>query len=391
LLAGIAIGVVLGGLAVLVFRPVEPTASPDPTAARKDVVTPVEIPRRATDPESRPASLADIARMPSEFAREIALYDLLRSAGVARVESLLDEADALPPAHQTNLTKDIIYSRFAELDPRAAVARIRASGGSDERQLARVMRAWATVDIDAAMAFVETLAGQSRERAANALLSLDLSHTLLDEIAARFAVEEALRIRRAEAQARVDPAAAWQDAVARDPNSWGLWSIAEIWMTNDPESALQAIGALTNRLRREELLRSAVTRWAQDDYHAALDWLLAHPNARLRRDLLSTVAHVRATESPREVFDFARTLDRAEGRVVALAGINALSQTDPQAALAVLEDFADPWLMGHAVGNILWHWSQSDAVAALEWIDTQASTPQRTFWTSSTLGTLAET
>ena len=126
---------------------------------------------RIAAPVSRAISLAEIQQLPNRFNRFAAMYELLGSADVRAVEDLLEEADALPS--EGGSLRSVIYLRYVQLAPRAAVTRIRAEEGDRPAELMHALAAWASVDFDAALGFVETLEPSLQNQAAMYILRED--------------------------------------------------------------------------------------------------------------------------------------------------------------------------------------------------------------------------
>lgn len=69
-------------------------------------------------------TLAEIVRLGTDFQRVSALHTLVGMMGRDDLDNLLDEADSLPTAQEANAIKRVIYSRYVELDPTAAVGEV---------------------------------------------------------------------------------------------------------------------------------------------------------------------------------------------------------------------------------------------------------------------------
>ena len=392
----LAIGIVVGAGAVLLFRPVGSESAPAAPSAPGPAAPRFEVQEIPDDTDSRvgPRTLAEIQSLSTEFERTAALYELLRYAHADTIGDLLDEADNLDP-DPAQRSKGVIYARYAELDPVAAARRIHANGVPESGFLDDVLATWAGVDLDAALAYVDTLEPESRRNAASVILRAreDLSRDAQREIAHRFSLQEQLEHLQVAALADTDPAAAWQAAVATEAygmHSPKLWDIADIWLGKDPDGLFDAIGSLVNNRMRTTLQQSMMSRWAMQDYDTALGWVLARPPSRERSNLLAAVAQASAGHSPDEMLDLARALDGKERRAIVVAVVNSVARTDPQGALGILDEFDDPQMM-NAASTALWQWAQSDAAAAFEWARAQNPSPQRSSLIATTLAAMVPT
>ena len=260
-IGAILLGAALGAGAVLLAQraldqePVPPLRSHEPS-------TPVSIPARTVTPARDYLSLAQIKQLGSGFERTAALYDLVRSADADAIEGLLEEAAALDQAWP----KDILYSRYVELAPRAAVNRLLVHDGDRGPGVRRALLAWATSDLDGALAFVDTLEDPLRTRAVIEILNMseNLDRTRQDEIAQQFSLESDLLRIRVTAKAATEPRSAWQQALAMEPGRTRdrtLQHVAQRWVDQDPPAALAALDSVSDKPNRRRLQLTLLRRW----------------------------------------------------------------------------------------------------------------------------------
>lgn len=124
----VAAGAMVGAVAYVVLVPSPDGILPAEPEAAHRTTAPVHettrVPSQGERSADDPRTLADIRRLPSDFERAAALYDLLRQVGVPTLEDLLREASE---SQAGEATKSIIYARFADLHPDAAVTHIVAT------------------------------------------------------------------------------------------------------------------------------------------------------------------------------------------------------------------------------------------------------------------------
>ena len=309
------------------------------------------------------------------------------------MEILLDEVDDLP---NPGRFKHILYSRYIQLDPRAALRRLGEEDRDQQVLIPTTVWAAASLDLDAALAFVDTLNGAVRNRSARNILDLDgLSDARKEEIAKRFGLEAYLWQFRATSQAKNDPAGAWQAALAfekGDDRLQTLQIVAETWFETDPAAALSALRSIEDR----ETVRwqdSLLHRWASQDPDAALEWALAEPRSG-RRDPLVAVAGTIARHSPREMLELAETLEPTRRNSVAGDVLTVWGRTDPLAALDTVVAMKNaghlPERIGVSVVNIVNSWARDDPRAAFEWVRAQPPFSERSRMLAATLASLAE-
>ena len=390
LITALIVGLGVGASAVLLFAGLtEPDGSISPAAQTLERPAATLAKTRTPTDGSETRSLADIQAMPSEFERNAALYARLQSAGVGTVEALLDEAEDLATPRRV---KQVIYSRYVQLDPSAALDRLRHE---EADQLIRTtVSTVAGLDLDAALAFIDTLDEPLQARSARNILDLDgLSEARKEDIADRFGLQPYLRRRQATRQAESDPAGAWQSALAiakGDERRQIVWRVAETWFETDPLAALSAVASLDAADRRA-LQSTLAHRWASQNPDAALEWALAQPGSDRDFDPLRQVAGEVAKRSPREMFELAETLDPPRRNRVAQDVLYAWGGTDPVAALDAVMAMKSAGHLPERVGvSVVDAWARDDPGAAFEWVRGQTPSSARSRMLAATLAHLGK-
>ena len=360
-LGGIVIGAVLGAGAVLLLSDEQPEVERASPPAR-----PIQEPQtlapttREAIPEQIPSTLADIHRLPNGFDQTVALYNLLNSSDVGMVEALLDEARALERSTRRYTTKHAIFTRYVQLDPNAAMARVVADG-NDLGQLGELFATWATNDPDGALAGLDALVEPERTETAKFILNYaeGLDNATQNAVATKFSLQRELDRKRSLEAAETDPAAAWHAALLLDGDSRrdSLYTIAAQWAGSDPVAALEAAGDLANKRLGEDMARTVVQEWMRTDQDAALGWVLALPPSS-HRVLLETA-------------------------------LRGLSRTNPKAALDALGELDDPMLYAQVTWSAASNWASSDPYAAFDWAMSQHASQRRQFAINQVMTTLA--
>ena len=321
-------------------------------------------------------TLAQISTLTSDFEQTATLYALLREAGRPTVERLLEEAEQLRPRRERVAAKSIVYARYAELDPLAAVDHALEQGADAEEMVRRVFMAWAKHDVEAALAHVNTLQGRLRQGAVTGVLAVseDLDPARRQAVAATFSLEEALAVMDGLEHFDSDPAIAWQQALdTQSPRARAqqLFQIGRRWVEQDPAQALAAAMDLRAGGMLGDVAAFLLEHWVAKDAGDALDWLLAQPQSPMRTRMLGVVASTVAETRPQDALALAQTLDGSDRQEVIQAALQAWAQTDAAAAMAALRELDDAGLSQEAHYSILAQWSRVDPNAAFEWALTQ--------------------
>lgn len=224
-------------------------------------------------------ALTEIMATPNRFERNAALYRFVADADRPRIEALLGAVVAMPGRPQRDDVVRVLYIRFASLQPAAAVAH--ALRNHDKPQvLEAVFRAWAHVDLEAAVARASSLSTVMKQDAARAILDLDLTSAERTAIAEQLAVRpnfvEIEQVAPPPAAEPYDRAlariAAIDDATARYRE---IASVTAAWAAEDAAGALAAILDWSGDKDLKNLWLSQVMEaWADADPRAAVDWLL---------------------------------------------------------------------------------------------------------------------
>ena len=390
-IGALAVGVALGIAGVLLAQRV---LDDEPAPALQPIGTPVPAPPPPPSTSGTEAvSLARIQELSHGFERNAALHDLLQAADASSIETLLVEAAAPDLAW----SKWTIYSRYVDLAPRAALNRLVSENPNHTGPLYGLLFSWALKDLDAALAFAETLETPLRTQAGKNLLHTlgNLSDARQNEIARRLSVDTELTRMRTIAEAAADPANAWQQALAMEAGqtrNQTLSAIAWKWFDQDTAAALSALNSVAGANRRDasRQRQRMLERWAGVDWEAAIQWSVSQPASAKRTSLVADVAAFAAKDSPVGVLEFAKTLDPKERREVARKALEVWADSDPHAALSALEQMADPRLTQLAQHNLVDRWAKSDPLKAFEWARTRPTSKNRTRALTTVLSKVAQ-
>jgi len=269
-----AVGIVGAGIGVLAaWFAFQPEARPpvDTRPVADEAVAP-ESPTAAP-----PISLSDIAAIAKDFDRNTALYAHLADADLERVRELIAWTDTLPSTRHRYDLKHVLYVRYAAIDPEMAIDHM-LRGAYRDSWLAAVFRAWAHIDLDAAVGRARGLDASAKAVAARTILELELSDRERMAIAQQLGGERALAVletRESLAEGESDFHSTWEEALGEsDPRLRleRLGRIAASWAKEDPVAALDA--AATTRGQLGMAIQSAIiTIWATDDPTGAVNWL----------------------------------------------------------------------------------------------------------------------
>jgi len=320
---------------------------PDIEPVVSELVAITEKPAKGSQ-STLPTTVFETLNLPTDFVQTEALYSLAGRSDVKAIKRLINEADVIDIPGERLAALHILYLRFSELNPEAALAFFFDSGLTDESQILSTMfSSWAKFDLDAAISRTRQLKNMGQQRIANnAILQAyaDRDPDLLQQIAKRLSGPKNLD---------------WQQARATT-------NIA----SSDPISALEAAFELTNPNARRQAVWRVARIWAQTDAQAALDYANNIEDQNLRRQFRNAVWNRLAEQDPEAALaKLDSDLTQSEKQIILYAAMSALSQLEPQRALAIANNMESRSLKEQAMSSIFQTWAHNDfraAAAALE-------------------------
>lgn len=329
-----AVGVVGFAVGVLLAWSVLDEGAPPPPDTSEAPDEPTAVAAHAP-----PLSLAQIGAIANDFDRNKALYEHLEDADLDRVHELLDLTDALPSTPHRYDIKHVIYVRFAAIDPQSAVEHML---GDVYRTswLAAVFRAWAHVDLDAAVSRAEGLEPDAKAIATRAILELELPDGKRVAIARQLGGERvvaAMETRESLGRGKTDFPSVWQDALGEVDTRLRLERLNRIaaeWAKQDPVAAIAAASATQGPIGMATQM-AVINTWTAQDPAGVVMWLSQQESSSHLQSLTSTMMVALARNSLPDAISRLDTMSDAvrkyaeQGLVHALASLNAdLSDAD---------------------------------------------------------------
>jgi hypothetical protein len=327
-----------------------------------------------TDGRQVPATLHEIMKLPGDFTQSAALYVLAANSDRKAIERLLKESESIDRGSERRAAASILYQRYAELDPAAAVEHMMSSDdGFDPSWLYTVFYSWARTDLDGAIASAAKLDDQQRQMVGTAIVRSrdDLSVNEREALGPKLDVQVAVRDPTMDAL-RSSKAAegAWQSALAigdRDARQAKLYSVAHQWARQDPQAAIRAIESLQSRSEREQLLQHAVHAWAEKNAREAVEWVLERPPSFQRSELLMGALNSLVTKEPSTAMTMMDRLSTAERQQMLPMLVMSWASVDPHSAAEWAEKQDDPQVRNQALMMVASALAERDPDEALRW------------------------
>ncbi len=307
-----------------------------------------------------PTSLREILAEPGQTNRIMSLLQFYADLDSSEFESEMQKLQSLPMSHRM-LAMNLLFSRWAETDPQAALEQSRTMG-FPEMFMARagVVSGWAAAN-------PEGLAKQYAENPGDFRMGGP---------GGRGGGETVGMI--ASEWAKQNPAAALEWARSLDEREQGdaIEGIFNELARQDPQTAAGMAARLSGEERREAL-RSIAETWAVTDYAATDAWingLAGEEKAAARIEAVESLANVDPETAARETLK----VPQGEERDDLVAEVSReWAQQDASAALDWLTESGSEAAIEEGIGRVMGRLAGQNAAKALEWIDEQPAGEMR--------------
>ena len=343
------------------------------------------VPRPTSSIHSRPAVAADDrdsqraasdASSPaarSSTADRADLYRVAAAADARQLAALIRTAAQRTPSAERTFTLNVLLMRYAELDPKAAVA---AAAGFDAELRAPLYAAWAATDPASALSALAAIDDHATARtiAAALVAALGGDDHALREVAAAvpFGVESSVWADALTARAGTAPASAFREAIALTDlaaRSQALEGIAQRWALLDARAAIATADEISDPTLRQPFLAYVARAWARSDPDASLAYLKSlGPNGR--PDILMPMGLQVAQLRPREILELVKSLGTPSAMSLRMTAIQALANQDPALALREADALPAGGQREGALATIARSYGARDPDAALDWART---------------------
>ena len=241
-----------------------------------------------------------------------------------------------------------IAQRWADSDPRSAVAAVAALPASTQRRswLSSLVQHWARLDLASASVWAEALS-PSAERS-----------RLLADVVGVIAADTP------------QEAIAFAETLGGEAGQQAIGAALNAWADEDPQAALAALDGLGNHPMRQYWQRQIAGRWASQDARAAWDWAVTQSPSPSRSSLLWTPLRAIAQTDPLEAVTLAGRLRGRERRTGMDMALRTWASNDVRAAAnwAARTD-NEPRERDQQLGTVLDTWARDDPLAAMAWVE----------------------
>lgn len=352
---------------------------------REPIVVPDEVPKLSTQDAvthrethyENITDLKEIQALPSDFAQTEALYSVAGRSNVDELIVLLDEADRIANHHDRRGALQILFSRYAELDPEGALEHLDSMRLPEETMIVGVIfYQWARMEVNAAIDAANNETHPQRQRiAASSIMRAwggdnpGIANEIASRLNGHINIDE-LRVEALAAQARTTPANALNEALnltnvqARNRAiNWILYT----WAQLNPREAYEHARSISNRQLRQMAQHTVLNRWSEVDPEEAFAYLgdSLSPQEQLR--LLPTIMTGLAARDPARALEIADNLDGRAGDQAYQSVFQGWAQRDARAAAAALESIPPSRLRDQLTQNVAHFYASQHPQEALAW------------------------
>lgn len=317
---------------------------------------PVSRPHEDTiAPASRPtARPAPVAKATSYNSRLAALIGQMSQLSLPETLAALHRLDQLGSGPEGRITRQLLVSRFAEIDPQTALSYVDTLAGDEHSaQKTNALSTWASKDPQGAAAYYE-------DRVLGGGIASDEDAHAAAAIAGEWASSQ--------------PMAAWTwvTSLPEDARAEAVSRVATRLAEINPTKALQAINSLTDSSERAAAMQPLASRWAESAPAKTAVWVQSLSSREEQASAANGLVASWMNSDPMAVSRWVSMLPQGSTRDAAISAMvtSQSLKNDPEAATLWAASVNDNTLRTELVTQSLRRWQIHDAVAASRWAAT---------------------
>lgn len=370
--------------------------------------------------KSKARSLEEIYRQPGQSSRVQALLDFYSNLGPGEFQSEAEKLEALP-FNERILASVLLFGKWAEVDPTAAMAFTDTMGMTGGFVRPTVLQGWASTDpVNAAKYYTENPAqfammNMMGGRGGRGMGMQGPGGIIAGEWAKQDptgAMEWAKGLKSNSSQAmtsvvsevaKTDPKKAAEMAASMDEDSrgsayetiakqWGAsnFSEAQAWANGlpedqrgaamasaiaglaqtSPELAATEIGKMTDADARREAIPTVAKNYAREDVRGSMDWLNSLDDDGAKKDSMREVMPIWAASDSSAALEFVKSQTSPEVKdSAAQSYVWSNRSSSPAELVEVAGLITDERGRSRTTGVVAARWMQEDKEAATEFIN----------------------
>lgn len=314
--------------------------------------------RRSTR-ATRVKSLADAMAIPGQNSRLEALMDYYAGLSPSQFEEEASKLDGLPWSERI-MVGYLLFSRWGEEDPLAALAHTKTMGFAGMFVSGTVMQSWAAKSPQEAADYYTDnpnefrmsgmMGGRGRGGGGSSTAGA---------IAAEWARQDSAG------------AMAWAQSLEGRDQSEAMKSVFTQAAKDDPSKAAGMLSSITDAEALKDAQKSVAREWGKQNWTDAKSWIAGLP-ADQQAGATAQALRGLADENPSEAALNISAIPEGQDRDDAMESIaRQWSREDPAAAAAWVMESGSEGAQKESIGGVMPYWVQSDSTAALSFVNEQ--------------------
>lgn len=286
--------------------------------------------------------------------RLLAMVHQMAKLGQPETIATLHRLDQQGNGPEQRITRQLLVSRFAEMDPQTALTYVDTLKGDEyAAQKINALSTWAAKDPRGAAAFFE-------DQVLTGGIASDEDAMAAAAIAGEWALTQ--------------PTAAWEWAtnLPEDTRAEALNRVATRLAEVNPQAALKAASSLTDANERAAVMQPLAARWAESSPTQTAVWVQSLTNTAEQASAASGLVESWVSSDPLAVSRWISMLPTGmtkDASISAMITSQAL-KNDPEAATLWAASIQDATLRSELLAQSLQRWQVHDAAAASRWAAT---------------------
>ncbi|MEM6912096.1 MAG: hypothetical protein AAF555_11010 [Verrucomicrobiota bacterium] len=383
-----------------------------------------------------PDSLAEIFSLPSRIDRWSAMIRFFSQMDADELATLYAEQGPFNFDFDELAKRQLLLSRWAELDPLGALAAVGGEGGREAAMgkmsilkswassdpvaaaayysanqdaladgnrfggrgpsnVSAIAGEWAKQDPEGALSWASSLSDDSGQRSAMEAIFGELAKT--DPAAAASQAMAALsgqnlegafrQIGRTWAGQDQEAALAWARSLTGEEAASGVSSVLRGISDNDPEAALRLLAEFPAAAEDERLVGRLTDEWAEQDPQSTAEWVSDLPEGEAKATATTELVREWMRSDQTEAMSWVKEQPAGPSRDNAVAGlVQSLRNSDPESAVTEWATaIQDEGLRNRTILSSLGRWARQDSSAAIEWAETTDSLNDQAFERAASL------
>lgn len=313
---------------------------------------------RGSKNEKKARSLDEIYRQPGQSNRVQSLLDFYSNLGPGEFSAEADKLEALP-FNERILAGVLLFGKWAEVDPTAAMAYTDTMGFGGALVRPTVLQGWASTDpVNAAKYYTENPAQFAMMNMMGGGRGGMGAQGPAEIIAGEWAKQ--------------DPTAAlaWASALPNNSSAAMSTVISEV-AKSDPMKAATMVGGMAEGARGQAY-ESIAKQWAQKDFSEAASWVAGLPESERAGAMSAAIEGLAISNPALAATELGKMTDLEARADVAPIVAKNYARTDVQGSMNWLNTLDDE-AKRESMREVMPIWAASDSAAALNFIKSQTA------------------